>query len=663
MKYAALLRLAGTRRLLPFMLLSAGAATLGPLSTVPLGLLVSHGGAMPLITLLLALLAQELCTALREPTGTATARRIDGVLRGRVRTVASNLPLALLETPATQADLRLALHGHRGRTPGTAAVAAAGEASRLTSALLGAAILALHVWWAALLALSLALLQNRRIATMLVGPGGADTLADSPAQARRRRRADYLSEVAGGPGAAKELRVFSLQPFFIDRYVTAMRAFLTPQSRGRRAVVRGYGTVLALQLLSAAGTFALLAWHTGTGLLGPGDLARCVLAALLVFAYGAGSHQMFELAHASEPYNATLRLLTPTRHRSTPDHATIAPETTRNPRAPKDVSSVRTVRIGDASAPESASLARLATDEDAFAPTRTSSIRDGSVLALDGVTFAYPGAATPLLRDLHLHVHPGERLAIVGRNGAGKTTLAKLLTGLYTPTTGTATIGTATPGTGTPGTGTPGTGTPGTGIATFGTDTSTGTTGVATTTSATAAAVFQDFIRYPLSLRDNVSLGDPAFDGTDADVLSALESADALDLLDVLPDGLDTPLSRAFTRGRDLSGGQWQKVALARAMYALHPHGRQILIVDEPTAHLDARAEREIFERLLQRTRGRTLILISHRFATVRRADRIVVLDGGAIAEEGDHAELLAANGHYAHWYHLQANLITQDAP
>ncbi|MEV5500240.1 ATP-binding cassette domain-containing protein [Nonomuraea fuscirosea] len=648
MKYAALLRLAGTRRLLPFMLLSAGAATLGPLSTVPLGLLVSHGGAMPLITLLLALLAQELCTALREPAGTATARRIDGVLRDRVRTAASNLPLALLETPATQADLRPALHGHRGRTPGTAAVAAAGEASRLTSALLGTAILALHVWWAALLALTLSLLQNHRIATMLVGPGGADTLADSPAQARRRRRADYLAEVAGGPAVAKELRVFSLQPFFIDRYVTAMRAFLTPQSRGRRAVVRGYGTVSALQLLSAAGTFALLAWHTGTGLLGPGDLARCVLAALLVFAYGAGSHHMFELAHAREPCKATLRLLAPTRHRSTPDHATIAPKTTRNPRAPKDVSSARTAQNGDASAPESASLARLATDEDAFAPTRTSFARDGSVLALDGVTFAYPGAATPLLRDLHLHVHPGERLAIVGRNGAGKTTLAKLLTGLYTPTSGTATIGTATSGTGT---------------ATFGTDTSTGTTGVATTTSATAAAVFQDFIRYPLSLRDNVRLGDPAFDGTDADVLSALESADALDLLDVLPDGLDTPLSRAFTGGRDLSGGQWQKVALARAMYALHPHGRQILIVDEPTAHLDARAEREIFERLLQRTRGRTLILISHRFATVRRADRIVVLDGGAIAEEGDHAELLAANGHYAHWYHLQANLITQDAP
>ncbi|MEU8356483.1 ABC transporter ATP-binding protein [Nonomuraea sp. NPDC048882] len=635
-RYARLLPLAGARNLLPFMLLSVGAATLGPLSTVPLGLLISHGGAAPLITLLLVLLAQELCTALREPAGTAAARRIDGVLRTRVRAAASNLPLALLETPATQADLRLALHGHRGRTPGTAAVAAAGEAGRLASALLGASILALHVWWPAVLALSLSLLQNHRIATMLVGPGGADTLADSPDQARRRRRADYLAEVAGGPAAAKELRVFSLQPFFIDRYVAAMRAFLTPQSRGRRAVVRGYGTVLSLQLLSAAGTFAILAWHTGTGLLGPGELAQCVLAALLVFAYGAGSHQMFEIAHAREPHHATQRLLTPPLSTPAPTTATrpakngdtlasggvssARPVEDEDAPTPKDVSFADPAENVDAPAPGSASLAHLATDEEAPAPTRASFARDGSVLALEGVTFAYPGAETPLLHDLDLHIRPGERLAVVGRNGAGKTTLAKLLTGLYTPTTGLA------------------------------------------TTPTTAAAVFQDFVRYPLPLRDNIRLGDPTFAGTDADVLSALESADALDLLDVLPAGLDTPLSRAFTGGRDLSGGQWQKVALARAMYALHPRGRQVLIVDEPTAHLDARAEREVFERLLERARGRTLVLISHRFATVRRADRIIVLDQGVIAEEGSHTELLATNGHYAHWYHLQADLITRDA-
>nr|WP_240972344.1 ATP-binding cassette domain-containing protein [Nonomuraea sp. FMUSA5-5] len=240
--------------------------------------------------------------------------------------------------------------------------------------------------------------------------------------------------------------------------------------------------------------------------------------------------------------------------------------------------------------------------------------------ALTGVTFTYPHAPAPVLEHLGLQVRPGERLAVVGRNGAGKTTLAKLLTGLYTPTYGSA-------------------------------------------TTSPAAVVFQDFVRYPLPLRDNVRLGDPAFAGTDADVLAALTAVDALDLLHTLPAGLDTPLSRAFTGGRDLSGGQWQKVALARAVYAMNAGRDRALIVDEPTAHLDARAEREVFERLLHHTRGRTLVLISHRFATVRRADRIVVLDGGAVAEQGGHAELVAAGGHYAHWYRLQADLITRSDP
>ncbi|MGW4793862.1 ATP-binding cassette domain-containing protein [Nonomuraea sp. NPDC004297] len=234
-----------------------------------------------------------------------------------------------------------------------------------------------------------------------------------------------------------------------------------------------------------------------------------------------------------------------------------------------------------------------------------------------GVAFAYPHTAAPVLDGLDLRVRPGERLAIVGRNGAGKTTLVKLLAGLYAPRRGTA-------------------------------------------ATRPAVVVFQDFVRYPLPLRDNVRLGAPAFDGTDADVLAALEAVDALDLLRDLPDGLDTPLSRAFTGGRDLSGGQWQKVALARAVYALDADRRRVLIVDEPTAHLDARAEREVFDRLLDHTRGRTLVLISHRFATVRRADRIAVLDGGVIIEQGSHAELMSTGGPYAHWYRLQADLITR---
>jgi ABC-type multidrug transport system fused ATPase/permease subunit len=558
----ALLPLAGVRRVVPFAVLAAGAAVLGPLSTVPLGLLTSGGGLAPLAGLLGVLLAQELCTALREPAGAAVARRIDGVLRERVRAATVAMPLERLESPQVQADARLALHGHRGRTAGSAAVAAAGELGRLASAALGAVVLSVHVWWLGGAALVLALAQNRRIEAMLVGPGGVESLADSPDQARRRRRADYLAGVAGGPGgAAKEIRVFGLESFFVGRYVAAMRAYLAPQARGRRAVVRGYGWVLGTQAVAACGTFAVLGRQAGEGWLEAGALAQCVVAALLVSAYGAGGHQMFDIAHGAEPFRAVTRLLDPVPAPPPPEHGGIE---------------------------------------------------------LTGVTFAYPHAAGPVLDGLDLRVRPGERLAIVGRNGAGKTTLAKLLTGLYTPRLGTATTG-------------------------------------------PAAVVFQDFVRYPLPLRDNIRLGDPAFEGTDADVLAALEAVDALDLLDVLPDGLGTPLSRAFTGGRDLSGGQWQKVALARAVYAMNAGRHRALIVDEPTAHLDARAEREVFERLLDGTRGRALVLISHRFATVRRADRIVVLEGGAIIEQGSHIELMSAGGHYARWYRLQADLIARD--
>ncbi|GAA3547852.1 ABC transporter ATP-binding protein [Nonomuraea rosea] len=571
MRAAALLPLAGVRRLLPLGILTAGAAVLGPLGTLPLGALISHGGLWPPAALLAVLLAQELCTALREPAGAAAARRIDGVLRSRVRAAVSAMPLAWLESAEVQADIRLALAGHRGRTAGAAAVAWAGEAGRLASALLGAVVLAAHVWWLAPFALAPAIAQNRRITSMLVGPGGVETLADSPGQALLRRRADYLAEVAGGPGAAKELRVFGLEAFFIGRYAAAMRAFVAPRARGRRRAVLGYGWILGLQLLGAAGVLATLAWLTAAGALGAGALAQCVLAALLVFAYGAGSFQMFEIAYGTRPYEATLRLLRP---------------------APAVLPSV----------PPAVPLA---------VPSGTAF----TGACLERVSFTYPNGTAPVLKGLDLRIRPGERLAVVGLNGAGKTTLAKLLTGLYP-----AQEGRVVP-------------------------------------IPDAAVVFQDFARYPLPLRDNIRLGDPAFDGTDADVLAALTAVDATDLLDGLPDGLDTPLSRAFTGGRDLSGGQWQKVALARAVYALNA-GRQVLVVDEPTAHLDARAEREVFERLLERTRGRTLVLISHRFATVRRADRIVVLDDGAVAEEGGHAGLLALDGRYARWYRMQAGLL-----
>lgn len=232
------------------------------------------------------------------------------------------------------------------------------------------------------------------------------------------------------------------------------------------------------------------------------------------------------------------------------------------------------------------------------------------------VAFTYPTGGAPVLDGLNLAIPAGSSLAIVGSNGAGKTTIAKLLCRLYDPQAGAIEID-----------------------------------GVDLRELEVAAwrervaAVFQDFIRYELTLRDNVApLGAPddAIEGALADAGAAETAA------------LDAPLSRAYAGGTDLSGGQWQRVALARALCAVRL-GAGIVLLDEPTAQLDVRGEAEIFERLLAATRACTTVLISHRFSTVRHADRICVLEAGRVVELGSHEELMALGGRYRRMFELQA--------
>jgi ABC-type multidrug transport system fused ATPase/permease subunit len=232
------------------------------------------------------------------------------------------------------------------------------------------------------------------------------------------------------------------------------------------------------------------------------------------------------------------------------------------------------------------------------------------------VSFAYPGG-TPVLKDFDLTIPAGSSLAIVGQNGAGKTTLAKLLCRLYDPQDGAIEID-------------------GIDLREFDLD----------AWRARLAAVFQDFIRFELPLRDNVSpSGAP-----DGVIQSALVEAGAADLA-----GLDTVLARGYEGGTDLSGGQWQRIALARALCAVKL-GAGVVLLDEPTAQLDVRGEAEIFERILAATRHATTILISHRFSTVRHADRICVLEHGKVVELGSHDELMAAGGRYHTMFELQAS-------
>lgn len=246
-------------------------------------------------------------------------------------------------------------------------------------------------------------------------------------------------------------------------------------------------------------------------------------------------------------------------------------------------------------------------------------------LRFENISFSYPGSGQRVLDGLTLELPAGLTTAIVGVNGAGKTTLVKLLTRLYEPTAGRITAD-------------------GKDIATLD----------VAAWRRQVSVIFQDFVRYEFSAADNIALGAAHAPHDVGAIEQAAAQADILAAFDHLPAGLDTPLARAYQGGIDLSGGQWQRIAIARSLYALHA-GARVLVLDEPTAALDVRAEVAFFDQFVELTRGVTSLLISHRFSSVRRADRIVVIDDGRMVEQGSHDELMAAAGHYARLFHLQA--------
>jgi ATP-binding cassette, subfamily B, bacterial len=246
-------------------------------------------------------------------------------------------------------------------------------------------------------------------------------------------------------------------------------------------------------------------------------------------------------------------------------------------------------------------------------------------LKLEAVSFSYPGAVKPVFEDLTLELRAGESTALVGVNGAGKTTLVKLLTRLYDPTKGSIKLD-------------------GIDIREFDPIEYRSLLGV----------ILQDFTRYQLSAKENIVLGRADAEEDQAKLLDATKQAGAFDLISSLPDSWDTLLGRQFhIRGQDLSGGQWQKVALARALYRDAP----ILFLDEPTAALDAEAEAELFERYKELTESKFSMLISHRFNTVKMADRILVLEDGKLIEDGSHSDLMKIESKYAELYKIQADM------
>src|SRR5919199_2760276 len=253
----------------------------------------------------------------------------------------------------------------------------------------------------------------------------------------------------------------------------------------------------------------------------------------------------------------------------------------------------------------------------------------GGAIAAEDVWFSYPGGERPALRGASLRIEPGEVVALVGPNGSGKPTLAKLMAGLYVPDRGRVLL--------------------------HGADTATADRPAL---RRDVAVVFQDFLRYWLPVRDNIAMGRHERFGDDAAVIEAARRAGAHDDLSTLPDGYATRLGPVFAGGADLSVGQWQKVAIARLFFRDAP----FVILDEPTAALDARAEQDLFSRIEALLDGRAVLLISHRFSTVRDADRIYVLEAGRVVEAGSHQQLMDRGGLYAELFTLQAKAYLEEA-
>jgi ATP-binding cassette subfamily B protein len=395
-----------------------------------------------------------------------------------------------------------------------------------------------------------------------------------------QQHADYAYRLAVEPPAAKEVRLFGLADWVIDRFTARRRRLHELQYEATRLRERPVLLCLLVVLVGNAAVFGALGHALVSGALALGATVTFAQAAIGTASIAFGGLN-WALDGSSSPVAAVLRLR--------PAMAIAGALPTAPPAQPRSAAGM-----------------------------------PATELRLREVTFAYPGAERPVLDGFNLTVPAGTSLAIVGRNGAGKTTLAKLICRLYDPQSGAIEAD-------------------GVDIRDF---------DIAGWRSR-VTAVFQDFIRLELSLRDNVApLGAP-----DDVVESALRAAGADDLTE-----LDTVLAKGYPGGTDLSGGQWQRVALARALAAVR-QGAGVVLLDEPTAQLDARGEAEIFERILAATRDVTTVLISHRFSTVRYADRICVVEHGAVVELGSHDELIALDGRYRRMFDLQAQRFAEGLP
>jgi ABC-type multidrug transport system fused ATPase/permease subunit len=542
----------------------------------------------------------------RATLAAALGRRLDDHLRERVM-AALNGPagIAHLEDPGIRDRIERALDlsGSRwraGSTVGPLANAASAWLQSVGIALVLARFsVPLALAWFGACAVAVHFLRREFLRVAALGND----------QAKAARRADYLRQLALAPAAAKELRLWGMLDWLDERHAAEVMRVLAPTWQER---ARGNQVHVLASLALGTVQFAVLVavgLAAARGAIGLSDLAVYVSATLAIGVLSLPRSDSIPLAYGTAALPAVLAL---ERH--------IAE------REPCEACETRP------GAPPPAGLPRVG-------------------IRFEGVRFCYPGRDEEVLRGLDLFIPAGRSLAIVGGNGAGKTTLVKLLARLYDPSTlPDPTLPPRVPDPAAP----PGRADP---IQLAGRITVDGIDLRDLDPGAwqrRVSAVFQDFVRYALPARDNVAFGAPErMDDHDA-VVEAAGRAGALEMVERLPRGWDTVLSRQYRGGAELSGGQWQRLALARALFAVAA-GAGVLILDEPTANLDVRAEAALYDRFLDLTRGLTTVLISHRFSTVRRADRIVVLEHGRIVEDGTHQALVAAGGRYATMFALQA--------
>jgi ATP-binding cassette subfamily B protein len=404
------------------------------------------------------------------------------------------------------------------------------------------------------------------------------------------RRLTYLEYVLANDEHAKEVRLFNLGPLLLGRYKSLAETFY---KEDRALAVKRAWVTHVLSLLGTVafyGSYAAMALAAAAQRITLGNMTLYVVA----FRQGQQSFQAV-LSALGSIYEHNLYMS------NLFGFLTID------------------VRRKELAVAETTSLAPARALPAADRPEEPSSLG----LELRDVGFRYPGTDRWALRHVTLTIRKGESLALVGENGAGKTTLIKLITRLYDPSEGTVWLD-------------------GRPLSGWDKDALLRRFGV----------LFQDFAQYQFKLRDNVALGSVDHLEDEPRIVRAVERGGAEELVAALPGGLETPLGRWFKDGTDLSGGQWQKIALARAFMR---EEADILVLDEPTAALDAEAEHAVFERFHELATGRTTIVISHRFPTVRMAERIVVLEKGSVVEEGTHAELVEKGGKYARMFALQA--------